>query len=63
MEDKKKKFLAALKQSDSKQDEVSVGEGIGLTEAEIDQALDELVMEGKLERQSFGICSYRVTGR
>jgi hypothetical protein len=63
MEDKKKKLLAALVQNAGKQDEATVGASIGLTEDEMDQALDELVQEGKLEFQSFGICNYVPTGR
>jgi hypothetical protein len=63
MEDKKKKLLAALVQNAGKLDEGTVGASIGLNEDEMDQALDELVQEGKLEFQSFGICNYVPTGR
>jgi DNA-binding Lrp family transcriptional regulator len=63
MEDKKKKLLTALKQNAGRSDEATVGESIGLTESELNQALTELVNEGKLEFQSFGICNYVPTGR
>lgn len=63
MEDKKKQLLLALKRNNGKIDEGTIGASIGLSEKELDQALTELVDEGKLEFQSFGVCSYRVTWR
>lgn len=64
MEDKKKRFLAALVQNAGRMDEGTVGASIGLTEDETEQMIDELVQEGKLEfHSSFAICNHVVTGR
>jgi hypothetical protein len=62
MEEIKNRLLDALKANKGRYEEAVVGESIGLTEAELDQALTELVNEGKLEFQSFGICNHVPTG-
>jgi hypothetical protein len=56
----KEKYLAALKANDGKLDEITLGKSIGFTENKTNELIDELVNEGKIEFQSFGLCSYRV---
>ena len=60
MTTEKEKYLQALKINNGQLDEIALGEEIGLTEDEINQIIDQLVTEGKIEFQSFGLCSYRV---
>ena len=56
----KEKYLTALKANNGQLDEIALGETIGFTEEKTNQLTDELVNEGKIEFQSFGLCSYRV---
>jgi hypothetical protein len=56
----KEKYLAALKANDGRLDEITLGKSIGFTEDKTNELIDELVNEGKIEFQSFGLCSYRV---
>jgi predicted ArsR family transcriptional regulator len=67
MEVKKAQLLAALTRNMAKpkgqqQDHEAIAEHLGLSEDEMDRALTELVNEGKLEFQTFGICNYVPTG-
>jgi polyhydroxyalkanoate synthesis regulator phasin len=59
MENEKQTFLEALKGNNGKLDELSLGTSLGFTEIKTKQIIDELVKEGKIEFQSFGLCSYR----
>ena len=56
----KEKFYLALKNNNGQLDEIDLGEGIGLTSDKTTQIFEELVNEGKIEFQSFGLCSYKV---
>ena len=56
----KEKYFAALKANNGQLDEIALGESIGFTQDKTNQLIDELVNEGKIEFQSFGLCSYRV---
>ena len=55
----KEKYLMALKSNNGLLDEITLGKTIGFTEDKTNQLIDELVTEGKIEFQSFGLCSYR----
>ncbi|WP_147320737.1 hypothetical protein [Hymenobacter lapidiphilus] len=63
MEDKNSAYLADIQCNNGQQDETVVGESIGLAEPEIEQIIKGLLKEGRIEHQSFEICSYRLTGR
>jgi hypothetical protein len=52
------KYLSALKNNNGKLDEITLGESIGFTNDKTTQIIHELINEGKIEFQSFGICSY-----
>ncbi len=56
----KDKYVLALKSNNGQLDEIALGETIGFTEDKTNQLIDELVNEGKIEFQSFGLCSYKV---
>ena len=56
----KEKYFLALKNSNGQLDEIALGESIGFTNDQTIQIIEELVNEGKIEFQSFGLCSYRV---
>ena len=56
----KEKYLQSLNANNGQLDEIALGETIGFTEDKTNQLIDELVNEGKIEFQSFGLCSYRV---
>jgi hypothetical protein len=54
----KDKYLAALKGNNGQLDEVTLGQTIGLTNEQTEKIINELEDEGKIEFQSFGVCSY-----
>ncbi|GAA3927509.1 MULTISPECIES: DUF7343 domain-containing protein [Chitinophaga] len=56
----KEKYLMALKKNNGRIDEISIGLNIGFSDEKTTQIIAELVNEGKIEFQSFGLCSYRV---
>ena len=56
----KEKYFLALKNNNGQLDEIALGESIGFTSDKTTQIIEELVNEGKIEFQSFGLCSYRV---
>ena len=56
----KEKYFLALKNNNGQLDEITLGESIGFTSDKTTKIIDELVNEGKIEFQSFGLCSYRV---
>jgi len=56
----KDKYLAALKNNNGQLDEIALGETLGFTSDKTNQIIEELTNEGKIEFQSFGLCSYKV---
>ena len=60
LDSEKQKYLAALAANDGRVDEYSLGEALSFTDSKTKQILDALEQEGKIEFQSFGVCSYRV---
>lgn len=56
----KEKYFLELKNNNGQLDEIALGESIGLTSDNTNQIIEELVNEGKIEFQSFGLCSYRI---
>jgi len=52
-------YLNALILNDGQQDEITLGENLGLTEEVINKIISELLAAKIIESQSFGICSYR----
>ena len=56
----KDKYLEALKSNNGKLDEITLGESLGFTADATSRIIEELMNEGKIEFQSFGLCSYKV---
>lgn len=61
MEKDKQKFLDALKANNGNVDEYALGNSLGFSDEKTKQIIGELVTDGKIVFQSFGLCSYRVT--
>lgn len=55
----KEKYLFALANNKTL-DEISLGATIGLTEVETRQIISDLLLEDKIEEETFGICSFKV---
>lgn len=53
-------FFNKLKESNNKKDEYEIGESLGFTSEKTKDIINYLLEKGKIEEQSFGICSYNV---
>ena len=60
MEKDKQSFLEALRINNGKVDEYTLGNALGFADDKVKKIIDVLVQEGKIEFQSFGLCSYKV---
>ena len=54
-------YLNALKTNNGQLDEISLGVTLGFSEEKTKQIINQLLVENKIEFQSFGLCSYRLS--